>query len=505
MMRGPVMVIVLLSVCARGQWVESAWERDNAYRGTQTFWSTAHSIIYTQRVSATNSLVRTNQFLFNISPTNYTPDPITNDFTFNIVEVTTNGAVTNRTYAVTDVKSLQQTNLFLGWRAQIKWDCAMATHERVAGLGIESNTAAGVRFYHEDVEQLVYLKDRLDAIMTAGRYFSSAAYSNLIANTNLTSANDVTWQFMASTSTVDLKLYANIGTNFISYTPYIDLFFTNSYHKRTMTCEYVIATSSTNVITQTVVRCDSGYIGQFPYELDISGTNGQKIQRVFTNGLIDPDLNASHFGYYAFRRVITNLAQTIDFDAVANFNRRAFYTSNSPVVTVSEVQGVAFTNWLNAAPDTWYGAYAVTFMQEPSSREISADIGGGGTSVFAFAAAPAVAAHVQVFAGASLYHPPSISGDAATNALFNSFGTGLQRITSNGVPLYLSFDGLGWDGTIRITNTVTLADFPPLIVWNVGGGETNSAGSQGFNIEDAYALAWFYGVSVTSPAAFRYR
>ena len=483
---------------SRAQWEESAWQRLNTYRGTQVWWATSHSIIYTQRVTATNLLTLTNRFLFNIAPTNFTSDPISNAFTFTIAEVTTNGTPTNRIYTVSDIQSLQQTNLAQNWRARIKLDCTLATAERVAGAGSASNTAAGVRFYFNDQEQLVYLKSRISSILSLGTYISGPTYSNAYAATNFT-VLDPKGLYNAGT----LPAAAAYPSNYLSFTPYFDLFYTNSTFARVMTCSYtLVSVPASAIVTSYFSDCCGNYT-------NASGTNGQTVTIVCTNANIFPGFNASAYNYYAFRHVITNLNAIYASAQVDSHDHYGVCFTNRnppPFPSVEEIQGIAYTNFIGAAPDTWNRTAATTTLgDDGSTRNIDARIVGGGTSTYSFASTYGIASAVEVFVGGFKY--TDLAGDAATNATFYSFNTGIANMTNDTLqtPRYLAFTATNWDGFVQITNNVQLSDFPPLIPYQVSGNTTNTVGSKGYSLSRGYTLQWFYGVPTNTPGAFRYR
>ena len=482
---------------SRAQWEESAWQRLNTYRGTQVWWATSHSIIYTQRVTATNTVILTNRFLFNIATTNFTSDPISNAFTFTIAEVTTNGIPTNRIYTVSDIQSLQQTNLAQNWRARIKLDCTLATAERVAGAGSDSNTAAGVRFYFNDQEQLVYLKSRISSILSLGTYISGPTYSNAYAATNFT-VLDPKGLYNAGT----LPAAAAYPSNYLSFTPYFDLFYTNSTFAHVVTCSYtLVSVPASAIVTSYFSDCCGNYI-------NASGTNGQTVTIICTNANIYPGFNASAYNYYAFRRVITNLNAIYASAQVDSHDHYGVATTNEnpPATTVETMQGRAYTNFINASPDTWNRAAATTTLgDDGTTRNIDARIVGGGTSTYTFASTYGIAAAVEVFVGGFKY--TDLSGDSATNATFYSFNTGIVNMTNDTLqtPRYLAFNATNWDGFVQITNNVQLSDFPPLVPFEISGATTNTVGSKGYSLSRGYTLQWFYGVPTNTPGAFRYR
>lgn len=508
----PIVRVSLLSILcafaplrdAQAQWQEDAWQRLNTYRGTQIWWATSHSIIYTQRVTATNLLTLTNRFLFNISPTNFTSDPISNAFTFTIAEVTTNGTPTNRIYTVSDIQSLQQTNLAQNWRARIKLDCTIATAERVAGAGSDSNTAAGVRFYFNDQEQLAYLKTELSRILNLGRYISPVAYSNYIAATNFMQGGRYgLWTFDPGGQTngfTSLGPPSHVATNFPSYTPYFDIFYTNSTFARVMTCSYtLVSVPASAIVTSSFFDCCGN-------STNASGTNGQTVTIICTNANIYPGFNASAYNYYAYRRVLTNLSAIFDDAAPSTHDRYGQADSNAPSITVDQIQGLAYSNYIAASADTWNRAAVSTFFRDQgANRQITAWVVGGGTSSFSFVSGIGLAAAVDVFVGGFRY--TDLSGDAATNATFYSFGTGISNMTNsaNPTPRYLTFTATNWDGVIQITNSVQLADFPSLVPFYADGVNTDTVGSKGYSLSDGYTLQWFYGVPTNTLGAFRYR
>ncbi len=477
-------------------WAESAWARANTFRATQTFWATSHSIIYTQHLG-TNAIISTNRFLFNISPTNFNPYPITNTFGFIIPDVGTNGAASNQLYSVTDVRSLAQTNLLLNWRAQIKWDATFATAERIAGSGSASNTAAGVRFYFDDRAQLAYLKSELDARTLNRGWIAPAAFSNAIAATNYSTSASYVWAFGGSDTNRDINRAAGVGTNFISYTPTADLFFTNSQFRRVMTCAVYIASGSANVTTTLVSDCCGGFF-------DAIGTNGQRVVNVCTNLNIDPGLDASAFNYYALRRVITNYNTRLIVSAGDWHNWQATHSTN---LLYDYTQGVVFTNHQTYVAETWDRAiYHGNELTSASATDTVAILIGGGTNVFAFANPPLThAAAVDLRAAGQKVTRP-FAGTYDTNLIYYAWNTGIAESPAGAPAAYLAFSVTNWSGVINLTNTPSMADWPALVVANVSGDETFRTATRGYSLANGMsALVWFYGLPTNAPDAFRFR
>ena len=480
------LALLLLCACtiARGQWIEAAWQRDNSYRATQTFWATSHSIIYTQHLG-TNRIVSTNSFLYNISPTNFTANPIANTFKFTIADITGDGNPSNQMYIVTETNLLAQTNLFLNWRAQIKWDCTMATLERINGGGSGSNVAAGVRFYTEDREQLNYLKGELEDSLSQKAWVNPVVASNYLASSNFFRPDqeniDIRFSPRVQTNTLSyMEALANTGTNFIDYTPYSDLFYTNSYYRRVMTCAVFIATSSTNIITNTVKDCCGG-------TYQAIGTNGQRIVNVCTNIYIDPGQDASYYGYYAYRRVITNMKARAIQSSESFHDWAAFYSSTNELYDYSK--GVAFTNHQTYVEEAWYqavmhGNQQILTETSPGSGDAttnsSALIYGGGTNLFSFASPPfGVSAAIEVRAAGIA---PFLF--SSSNYTYNSFRTGIQQGDPYSPPIYLAFTETNWDGVVNVTNAQLMSDWPALVVAYIAGRETYSFATVGYNMHE---------------------
>lgn len=506
------LALLLLCACtiARGQWIEAAWQRDNSYRATQTFWATSHSIIYTQHLG-TNWIVSTNSFLYNIAPTNFTDYPVANTFKFTIADISDTGNPSNQMYIVTETNLLAQTNLFLNWRSQIKWDCTMATLERIKGGGSSSNVAAGVRFYADDRQQIAYLKGELEDSLSQKFWINPIVASNYLASSNFLRTADYNehWLKFNGLATYTnklsfLEILANTGTNFLSYTPYSDLFYTNSYYKRVMTCAVFIVTSSTNIITNMVKDCCGG-------TYQAIGTNGQRIVNICTNTYIDPGQDASYYGYYAYRRVITNMKARAIQSSKSFHDWFAYHDSTNKLYDYSK--GVAFTNHLNSVDDAWYlalmfGEQVIAVESLPGYTDgytnSTAIIYGGGTNLFSFASPPyGVSAKIDVLAAGQLGVAP---GMGKTNNAYFSFRTGIQQGDQYAPPIYLTFTETNWDGVISVTNTPAMSDWPTLIVSGTNINTIYSDATVGYNMDGGMSsLIWFYGVSTNAPHAFKYR
>lgn len=496
-----ILAATLLCGNVRGQWVEDAWARSNSYRGTQTWWATDNFIVYTQRVTATMEAVLTNRFLYHIAPTNFTSADIVDTFTFKIAEVDTNGIPVDRDYTVTVTNGLIQTNLTQNWRAQIKLDCTLATAERVRALGSDSNTAAGVRFYTNDRDQLAYLKAKAIESGSSAVYqqwLAPVYLTNLLTSTGEVLAADARWAFKTTNSGVNIGLAARVDSNFYAYTPPRDLFTTNSFYKQVMTCAFTVATSGTNAVTNTVEDCCGG-------SQTITGTNAQRIVVVCTNANIaNPGGSFADFNYYAFRRVLTNLVvhELTPSVTLTNGRNGSDVVAGTPYDGTHEAISNAFaelsTELFDGDPlfpfQTYAGAYNL-YYEPPTDAYDALAVA---VSVLHIYTLPEqlYSADVAAYVKGDL---PSPFDFYVSNITFNAYGSGLVE-TNLWYPYFTGTNILATNGPIDVTVTSQIAsvtDWPTM-----PAPSTNLYAAQsGFQILRALFIGWY----TNATTGFKYR
>ena len=317
----PVVGICSLTLTASAQWNTNAWARDPAFRNTNAMWATIHSFTVTNETSPGVFVVTNDVWRSNITFTNFTTNAMNSTFTIRSLRWT-NGVPTNFTYSVSDSKTLTRTNLVQTWQDQIQLDCALAVDERVLALPYyQSDTflsRRSVRFYHSPQQNLLYLKENLQWMMDPLSYaldwltfyvsepvFSNMMAAGTLAYTNVSSAiwrsSDYNFINGQMTSNNDIRIAADVPSNYFAATFYRDLFYTNSYFLNVMTCSVYFGGTFGGTTNLTFTDC-CGVTGRV-----VSGTNGQVVSFVCTNTSISPGRTAADYNFYAIRRIVTNL------------------------------------------------------------------------------------------------------------------------------------------------------------------------------------------------------
>lgn len=247
---------------------------------------------------STNSTTSLITFLSDIEPLPVGPAIITNIWTFNVY----NAGGTNVSEIRTNVAAQVATNLNLQARDILAFDSYLADLERFYVMPI--GTIEKPRYYRGYRDALVYIKARISA------QFGSYVATNWTAPATYTNAPYVVvWSN---------DFLTGFPSNCLTYTPYRDLHL-SAGSPRVITGTFTWATSSTNVITNTVQDSCGNLV-------TISGTNGQVTTFVCTNANIEAGYTSGSYGWGPITTLYARMVRTATVGGLYGTSKSASYS-----------------------------------------------------------------------------------------------------------------------------------------------------------------------------------
>jgi hypothetical protein len=282
-------------------WHSYAWE--NYRYGTNhapvvtQIWATVHSVVVTNYV--TNSpVLTTNNFINDAQFWRSTTGNVSGTKT---ITAYSNGAATTWTYSYS--LPLVATNAALQAREIVGRDSFGAVKERTESVssnaGVVSALASFPYVYRSERDQLIFVKQWI--IDYAANFVNVTASTNRDFYVDYFKTNSSgTIPMLSATSVIAL---VNAPTNYLTYTPWRELWPIDSGRVSVSTCLVTFANATTSAVTNAFIDC-CGHVNSLVL------TNGQVGTIICTNDYIQAGRTAADYGWKYITNIFALLVHT---------------------------------------------------------------------------------------------------------------------------------------------------------------------------------------------------